>query len=67
MSDLDPAPPGLVVNNMTRDPGEYRAAGWLAWDGNLEGLKAAALGIPFDGASVVRSGARHAPDAVASC
>jgi hypothetical protein len=61
MSDLDLAPPGLVVNSMMPDPDEYQAAGWLAWDGNLEGLRAAALGIPFDGASVARSG----PDAAA--
>src|SRR6266851_2612813 len=64
MSDLDLAPPGLIVNSMKGDPDEHRAAGWLAWDGNWLGLKAAVLGVPFDGASVVRSGARHGPDAV---
>ncbi len=64
MSDLDLAPPGLIVNSMKGDPDEHRAAGWLAWDGNWQGLKAAVLGVPFDGASVVRSGARHGPDAV---
>ena len=56
--------PGLVVNTMKGDADERRAAGWLEWDGRLEGLQAALLGIPFDGASVVRTGARGGPDAV---
>src|SRR5258708_15932266 len=64
MSEPDLAPPGLVVNSMAGDPDECRIGGWLAWDGKLEGLQAALLGVPFDAASVVRSGARHGPDAV---
>jgi formimidoylglutamase len=57
-------PPGLVVNTMKGDADERRAGGWLEWDGVLEGLQAAFLGIPFDGASVVRTGSRGGPDAV---
>ncbi|HZS81553.1 MAG TPA: agmatinase family protein [Stellaceae bacterium] len=64
MDDLDLAPPGIVVNSMKGDPDEHRAGSWLAWDGRLEGLEAALLGVPFDGASVVRTGARHGPEAV---
>jgi formimidoylglutamase len=64
MDALDLAPPGLVINSMEGDPDECRAGGWLAWDGKLEGLQAALLGVPFDGASVVRTGSRHGPDAV---
>jgi len=64
MSELDLAPPGLIVNSMKGDPDEYRAAGFLAWDGRWEGLRAGLIGVPFDGASVVRTGARHGPDAV---
>ncbi|MBN8944736.1 MAG: agmatinase family protein [Rhizobiales bacterium] len=56
--------PGTVVNTMKGDADERRAGGWLEWDGALDGLKAALLGIPFDGASVVRSGSRGGPDAV---
>jgi formimidoylglutamase len=54
----------LVVNTMKGDPGEHRAGSWLEWDGKWDGLRAALLGIPFDGASVVRTGSRHGPDAV---
>ena len=64
MSDLPLAPPGLIVNSMKGDPDEYRAAGFLAWDGEWKGLQAGLIGVPFDGASVVRTGARHGPDAV---
>ena len=64
MNDLPLAPPGLIVNSMKGDPDEYRAAGFLAWDGKWEGLQAGLIGVPFDGASVVRTGARHGPDAV---
>lgn len=64
MTELDLAPPGLVVNSMKGDPDEHRAGGWLAWDGRLDGLGAALIGVPFDGASVVRTGARHGPEAV---
>lgn len=56
--------PGLVVNTMKGDADERRAGGWLEWDGALDGLQAALLGIPFDGASVVRTGSRGGPDAV---
>ena len=56
--------PGLVVNTMKGDADERRAGGWLEWDGKLEGLQAAFLGVPFDGASVVRTGSRGGPDAV---
>jgi formimidoylglutamase len=57
-------PPGTVINTRKGDADERRAGGWLEWDGALEGLKAALLGIPFDGASVVRTGSRGGPDAV---
>jgi formimidoylglutamase len=57
-------PPGIVVNTMKGDADERRAGGWLEWDGQLDGLKAGLLGIPYDGASVVRSGARGGPDAM---
>lgn len=63
-ADLALLPPGIVVNTMKGDPGEHRAGSWLQWDGRLEGLDAALVGIPFDGASVVRTGSRHGPDAV---
>jgi formimidoylglutamase len=62
--DLGLGPPGLVVNTMKGDRDEHRAGGWLEWDGRLDGLRAALLGIPYDGASVVRTGARGGPDAV---
>ena len=56
--------PGLIVNTMKGDRDEHRAGRWLEWSGTLEGLEAALIGIPFDGASVVRTGSRHGPDAV---
>ncbi|MBV9784568.1 MAG: agmatinase family protein [Acidisphaera sp.] len=56
--------PGLVVNTMKGDADERRAGGWLEWDGALDRLQAVLLGIPFDGASVVRTGSRGGPDAV---
>jgi formimidoylglutamase len=56
-------PPGVVVNAMKGDPEEARAHRWLAW--RPERLPDWALvGVPYDGASVVRSGSRHGPDAV---
>jgi formimidoylglutamase len=56
-------PPGLVVNTLKGDAAEERAHRWLEWDG--ETLPAVALlGVPFDGASVVRTGSRHGPEAV---
>ena len=56
-------PPGIVVNALKGDAAEERAHRWLEWDG--ETMPAAALlGVPFDGASVVRTGSRHGPDAV---
>ncbi len=63
-AELDLSPPGTVVNTMKGDADERRAGGWLEWDGRLEGLQAAFLGVPFDGASVVRTGSRGGPDAV---
>ena len=57
--------PGLVVNHLKGDPDEVRANGWLEWDGSVD-LDAAIIGIPFDGASTVRTGSRHGPDAVRS-
>src|SRR3989442_5811994 len=58
-------PPGLVVNWLKGDPVETRANSWLEWDGAWT-LDAVFLGAPFDGAGTVRSGSRHAPDAVRS-
>jgi formimidoylglutamase len=58
-------PPGLVVNHLKGDSAEMRANGWLEWDGSLD-IDAAFLGVPFDGASTVRTGSRHGPDAVRS-
>lgn len=63
MSDLSLLPPGLVVNTMKGDAAEHRAGGWLSWNGSLE-LDCAIVGVPYDGASVVRTGSRHGPDAV---
>jgi formimidoylglutamase len=63
-NELGLGPPGLVVNTMKGDADEHRAGSWLEWDGRLDGLAAALFGIPYDGASVVRSGARGGPDAV---
>jgi formimidoylglutamase len=62
--DLALLPPGTVVNTMKGDRAEHRAGSWLEWDGKWEGLEAALIGIPYDGASVVRTGARGGPDAV---
>lgn len=56
-------PPGLIVNTMKGDRAEHRAGAWLAAQDGLE-LDAAIVGVPYDGASVVRSGSRHGPDAV---
>ena len=56
-------PPGLIVNWLKGDPVENRANSWLEWDGRWR-LDAVYLGAPFDGAGTVRSGSRHAPDAV---
>ncbi|HLW58519.1 MAG TPA: agmatinase family protein [bacterium] len=58
-------PPGLIVNWLKGDPVETRANSWLEWTGTWE-LDAVFLGAPFDGAGTVRSGSRHAPDAVRS-
>ena len=55
--------PGVVVNWLKGDPAESRANEWLEWDGTWD-LDAAFVGAPFDGAGTVRSGSRHAPDAV---
>jgi formimidoylglutamase len=56
-------PPGIVVNTLKGDAAEQRAHRWLEWDGGAL-PPAALLGVPFDGASVVRTGSRHGPDAV---
>ena len=56
-------PPGMVVNWLKGDPDETRANAWLEWDGGWA-LDAVYVGVPFDGAGTVRSGSRHAPDAV---
>jgi formimidoylglutamase len=56
-------PPGLVVNALKGDAAEERAHRWLEWDGASRPA-AALFGVPFDGASVVRTGSRHGPDAV---
>jgi formimidoylglutamase len=56
-------PPGLVVNTMKGDVAEHRAGAWLSWNGSLD-LDCAIVGVPYDGASVVRTGSRHGPDAV---
>lgn len=63
MEQLDLLPPGLVVNTMKGDVAEHRAGAWLTWDGSFD-LGCAIVGVPYDGASVVRSGSRHGPDAV---
>lgn len=57
------SPPGIVVNLLKGDPAEHRANSWLEWGGSFD-LDAALLGVPFDGASTVRPGSRHGPDAV---
>jgi formimidoylglutamase len=56
-------PPGIVVNALKGDAAEQRAHRWLEWDGEARPA-VALLGVPFDGASVVRTGSRHGPDAV---
>jgi len=56
-------PPGIIVNHLKGDPAERRVNDWMEWDGSLD-LDAAFLGIPFDGASTVRTGSRHGPDAI---
>lgn len=63
MTSLDLLPPGLVVNTMKGDVAEHRAGAWLTWDGTLD-LDCAIVGVPYDGASVVRTGSRHGPDAI---
>ena len=56
-------PPGVVVNALKGDAHEQRAHRWLEWDGETT-PRVALLGVPFDGASVVRTGSREGPDAV---
>jgi formimidoylglutamase len=63
LTSLDLLPPGLIVNTMKGDVAEDRAGAWLTWNGTLD-LDCAIVGVPYDGASVVRSGSRHGPDAV---
>lgn len=57
-------PPGRIVNSLKGDPAEQRANQWLEWGPLTAALDVALLGMPFDGASTVRTGSRHAPDAV---
>lgn len=57
-------PPGRIVNSLKGDPAEQRANQWLEWGPLESDLDIAFLGMPFDGASTVRTGSRHAPDAV---
>lgn len=57
-------PPGRIVNSLKGDPAEQRANQWLEWGPLTDALDVALLGMPFDGASTVRTGSRHAPDAV---
>jgi len=57
------SPRGLVVNHLEGDPAERRVNAWLDGDAS-ESLDPALLGVPFDGASTVRAGSRHGPDAV---
>jgi len=63
MADIKLLPPGLVVNVMKGDVAEHRAGAWLSWNGQFD-LDCAMLGVPYDGASVVRAGSRRGPDAV---
>lgn len=57
------SPPGVVVNHLKGDPEERRVNTWLEGTAG-DGLDVALFGVPFDGASTVRTGARHGPDAV---
>lgn len=57
------SPPGLIVNHLKGDPAERRVNAWLEGDAS-QSLDLALFGVPFDGASTVRSGSRHGPDAV---
>ncbi|MGF7159073.1 formimidoylglutamase [Rhodoligotrophos appendicifer] len=63
MTELKLLPPGIVVNTMKGDVAEHRAGAWLTWDGSLD-LDCAIVGVPYDGASVVRAGSRQGPNAV---
>ncbi|MCP3712365.1 agmatinase family protein [Paraburkholderia sp. CNPSo 3274] len=56
-------PPGIIVNRLKGDPAEQRAHAALAYRATLD-LDACLVGVPFDGASSVRTGSRHGPDAV---
>jgi formimidoylglutamase len=48
---------------MKGDVAEHRAGAWLTWDGSFD-LDCAIVGVPYDGASVVRTGSRDGPNAV---
>lgn len=56
--------PGVVINSYIEDDYETRAnALFRPWDGD-SATDAGLLGIPFDGASVVRNGSRESPDQI---
>ncbi|WP_255171233.1 agmatinase family protein [Natrononativus amylolyticus] len=57
-------PPGVTINGYIEDEYETRLnAALRPWDRDST-PDAGLLGVPYDGASVVRSGSREAPDAV---
>lgn len=56
--------PGITVNSYIEDDYETRFnAALRPWD-RSSAVDAGLLGVPYDGASVVRSGSREAPDAI---
>lgn len=56
--------PGITLNSYVEDDYETRLnAAVRPWDGERS-IDAGLLGVPYDGASVVRNGSRHAPDTV---
>jgi len=56
--------PGVVINSYIEDDYETRVnALFQPWDGEST-LEAGLLGVPYDGASVVRGGSRNAPDQI---
>ena len=55
---------GAFYDDLETRPAEQRANQWLEWAPLSDALDVVLLGMPFDGASTVRTGSRHAPDAV---